>query len=59
VAIRPAHAPIDSGRDIVIAVDAGHGGVDPGASGKRGTHEKDAVLAIAKAWPRASTQNPG
>jgi N-acetylmuramoyl-L-alanine amidase len=31
VAIRPAHAPSESGRDIIIAVDAGHGGVDPGA----------------------------
>jgi len=49
VAIRPAHAPSDSGRDIVIAVDAGHGGVDPGASGKRGTREKDVVLEIARA----------
>ncbi len=39
-------------RDIVIAIDAGHGGKDPGARGKRGTREKDVVLAIAKklAW---------
>jgi N-acetylmuramoyl-L-alanine amidase len=49
VAIRPAHAPIESGRDIIIAVDAGHGGVDPGASGRRGTREKDVVLEVAKA----------
>ena len=47
VAIRPAHAPAESGRDIIIAVDAGHGGVDPGASGRR-TREKDVVLAVAK-----------
>jgi N-acetylmuramoyl-L-alanine amidase len=59
VAIRPAHAPSDSGRDIVIAVDAGHGGVDPGASGKRGTHEKDAVLAIAKALTARINAEPG
>lgn len=32
----------------VIAVDAGHGGEDPGAKGKRGTREKVVVLAIAK-----------
>jgi N-acetylmuramoyl-L-alanine amidase len=49
VAIRPAHAPADSGRDIIIAIDAGHGGVDPGASGRRGTREKDVVLDIARA----------
>ncbi len=35
-------------RDIIIAVDAGHGGEDPGASGPKGTREKDVVLQIAK-----------
>ena len=35
-------------RDVVIAIDAGHGGEDPGALGRRGTREKDVVLAIAK-----------
>jgi len=33
---------------IVIAIDAGHGGKDPGAIGKRGTMEKDIVLSISK-----------
>jgi N-acetylmuramoyl-L-alanine amidase len=46
--IRAAHAPSWE-RDIVIAVDAGHGGDDPGASGQNGTHEKDVTLAIARA----------
>ncbi|HEY3487579.1 MAG TPA: N-acetylmuramoyl-L-alanine amidase [Gammaproteobacteria bacterium] len=35
-------------RDVVIAIDAGHGGKDPGAVGKRGTSEKHVVLAIAR-----------
>lgn len=35
-------------RDVVIAIDAGHGGKDPGAIGKRGTKEKEVVLAIAR-----------
>ena len=35
-------------RDIVIAIDAGHGGKDPGAIGRNGSKEKDIVLAIAK-----------
>jgi N-acetylmuramoyl-L-alanine amidase len=59
VAIRPAHAPSETGRDIVVAVDAGHGGVDPGASGKRGTREKDVVLEIAKALAVRINAEPG
>lgn len=35
-------------RDIVIAVDPGHGGRDPGAIGKHKTREKDVVLAIGR-----------
>ncbi len=35
-------------RDIVIAIDAGHGGEDPGAESAGGTREKDIVLAIAR-----------
>ncbi|MSS75989.1 MAG: N-acetylmuramoyl-L-alanine amidase [Methyloglobulus sp.] len=33
---------------FVIAIDAGHGGDDPGAKGANGTHEKLVTLAIAK-----------
>ncbi|WP_144983501.1 N-acetylmuramoyl-L-alanine amidase [Halomonas sp. C22] len=35
-------------RDIIIAIDAGHGGEDPGAIGPAGTREKDVVLEIAR-----------
>jgi N-acetylmuramoyl-L-alanine amidase len=35
-------------RDIVIAIDAGHGGEDPGAIGPKRVREKDVVLAIAR-----------
>jgi N-acetylmuramoyl-L-alanine amidase len=37
-----------SGRQIVIAIDAGHGGEDPGARGANGSREKDVTLMIAK-----------
>jgi len=37
------------GRLIIVAVDPGHGGEDPGAIGPTGLREKDAVLAIARA----------
>jgi N-acetylmuramoyl-L-alanine amidase len=59
IAIRPAHAPSESGRDIIIAIDAGHGGVDPGASGRRGTREKDVVLEVAKALAARINEEPG
>ncbi|HEX4331845.1 MAG TPA: N-acetylmuramoyl-L-alanine amidase [Usitatibacter sp.] len=35
-------------RLVIVAVDAGHGGEDSGARGKRGTREKDVTLAIAR-----------
>src|SRR5690606_11673580 len=41
--------PVAGGqRDIIIAVDAGHGGEDPGAIGPGRLREKDVTLAIAK-----------
>lgn len=42
-------APKNNGRrDIVVAIDAGHGGEDPGAIGPRKVREKAVVLAIAR-----------
>lgn len=35
-------------KKIIVVIDPGHGGKDPGASGQRGTHEKDIVLKIGK-----------
>ena len=35
-------------RDVIIAIDAGHGGKDPGATGRSGTHEKVVTLALAR-----------
>ena len=40
--------PASGYRDVVVAIDAGHGGEDPGAIGPWGTHEKTVVLQIAK-----------
>jgi N-acetylmuramoyl-L-alanine amidase len=56
--VKAEHAPADA-RDLVIAIDAGHGGEDPGATGKNGTHEKDVVLAIAKELAQQVNAEPG
>jgi N-acetylmuramoyl-L-alanine amidase len=45
-------------RLITVAIDAGHGGEDPGALGKRGTHEKDVTLAIAKRLKAVADEEP-
>jgi N-acetylmuramoyl-L-alanine amidase len=44
---RPAPGRPDAARLIIIVLDPGHGGEDPGALGRRGTHEKNVTLAIA------------
>jgi len=46
-------------RNIVIAIDAGHGGEDPGAIGKKKTREKDVVLRIARELKKAIDAEPG
>lgn len=46
-------------RDVVIAIDAGHGGEDPGAIGKSRTREKDVVLAIAREMKKSIDARPG
>jgi N-acetylmuramoyl-L-alanine amidase len=57
--VHAAHAPSGAERAVVIAVDAGHGGDDPGASGQGGTHEKDVTLAIARALAARINREPG
>jgi len=46
-------------RDLIIAIDAGHGGDDPGAIGRKGTQEKHVVLAIAKRLASLIKKEPG
>jgi N-acetylmuramoyl-L-alanine amidase len=46
-------------RPLVIAIDAGHGGQDPGALGPSGKREKDVTLAIARELARQINATPG
>ena len=46
-------------QEYIIAIDAGHGGRDPGAVGKKGTREKDITLAVAKKMKTLINRTPG
>ena len=57
---RPAPRSLaDTKRRIVIAIDPGHGGEDPGAIGRRGTYEKHVTLAIAGKLKALLDDEPG
>ena len=47
-ATQPRSAELVPKETLIVAIDAGHGGEDPGATGRRGTREKDVTLAIAR-----------
>ncbi len=57
--IRTEHAPPAEGRDVIVAIDAGHGGQDPGAIGLGGLREKDAVLDISRELAARINREPG
>ncbi len=46
-------------REVVVAIDPGHGGHDPGAIGPGGTREKDVVLQIARRLAERVEREPG
>jgi len=54
----PRNLRAGSARLIIVAIDAGHGGEDPGARGRRGTHEKDVTLAISRKLKERIDQEP-
>ena len=56
--VRVAPSP-SAKRDVLVAIDAGHGGEDPGALGPRGVREKDVVLAIARELQRQINAEKG
>lgn len=54
-------ADIDNGklRKVIVAIDAGHGGDDPGATGASGAHEKTITLAVARELKKVIDAAPG
>jgi N-acetylmuramoyl-L-alanine amidase len=47
------------GRILIVAIDAGHGGEDPGARGRSGTYEKNVTLSIARKLKQQIDDTPG
>jgi len=58
-AVKRASEEYQPGRDIVIAIDPGHGGHDPGAIGQGRTREKDVALQISRALAERINAEPG
>lgn len=46
-------------RDVMVAIDPGHGGRDPGATGRMGTREKDVTLQIARKMEKLINKQQG
>lgn len=57
--VKRASEGYQSGRDIIIAIDPGHGGRDPGAIGQARTREKDVALAVSKRLAVRLNKEPG
>ena len=57
--VKSAETPPEKVRDVVIAIDPGHGGADPGALGSAGSREKEVTLAVARELKRLIDKQPG
>ena len=55
--VRPGGA-VSRNDTVIVAIDAGHGGQDPGASGQHGLHEKNVTIAIARKLKVLMDQDP-
>ncbi len=58
-AVKRATDVYRNGRDVVIAVDPGHGGHDPGAIGRGRTREKDVALSVSRLLAERINAQPG
>ncbi len=58
-AVKRASENMNPGRDVVVAIDPGHGGHDPGAVGRGKTREKDVALSISRLLAQRINAEPG
>jgi len=56
--VRAPHAPVDSDRDVVVAVDAGHGGQDPVRPDRVARMKRMSFCRSRDCWPNVSTASP-
>ncbi|NND81527.1 MAG: LysM peptidoglycan-binding domain-containing protein [Gammaproteobacteria bacterium] len=59
IQVAPSVSDSDRPRPFIVAIDAGHGGEDPGATGYRGSREKQITLSIAKRLQQVIDADPG
>jgi N-acetylmuramoyl-L-alanine amidase len=57
--VAPVKLHPKSVRDLIVAIDAGHGGIDPGSIGKHGTQEKRVVMQIANRLAKHINKSEG
>jgi N-acetylmuramoyl-L-alanine amidase len=57
--VKTASDAYQPGRDVIVAIDAGHGGHDPGAIGRGKTREKDVALQISRTLAARINAEPG
>ena len=55
----PSGGALDGARELVVAIDAGHGGRDPGAIGGGGTYEKTVTLKVSRKLAEEINRHPG
>lgn len=59
IPVKVSNTPPNKLRDVIVVLDAGHGGKDPGAHGPRNSKEKDVVLAITLKLKQFIDRQPG
>ena len=57
--VKSARVPLVKTRDVIVMIDPGHGGADPGAKGTSGTQEKNITMMVSRELKRQIDKTPG